>query len=286
MELIDADIGVDTNEVILKEGTKLYHGSGEPFDDPLRVGGYDEVLWTARDQRIAKSYIPTSGSAILVTPKCLMRPIRSTPHQKLQNDIGIPFDYTKVEWESYGDRARSYTVPQWMYSIPLDQLPTTGSQAYRVSEEVIAQRIINYLEGVLGYEPYQKAYHVTDVVYKLKVDDSYTVMPNDWHMPGRLFTLTANVPIRIYDMRVGSEPDQTDLQYHQIDRMHRLRDAGYDGVIIWDFAQVSTGSETNNYPHSSIGIFEGSVHKFDITYEEAEHPRDWADYMVNPSIDR
>lgn len=53
-----------SKEDILKNG--LFHGTAEEIDGDLRGGGYDKVLWHANNPAAAQSYIPESGSRVVV----------------------------------------------------------------------------------------------------------------------------------------------------------------------------------------------------------------------------
>lgn len=73
---------------ILKKGTVLYHGTGEPFDyEKPRPGGYDKIFWTADKKWIAKTYIPTAGASTGTSPEALLdRPDDSELHKFLGID--------------------------------------------------------------------------------------------------------------------------------------------------------------------------------------------------------
>jgi len=94
--------------VILPAGSKLFHGTIEPFSTALRPGGYDAVAWFADDPTIAQLYIPRAGASTIVSSTHIAQPSQDSTIQAIQKMVGL--HYSKVEWDS-GGRVRSYQTP-------------------------------------------------------------------------------------------------------------------------------------------------------------------------------
>lgn len=87
---------VDSDDVIIKAGTELYHGTGENFDvREISPGGYDKILWTTDSTYIARSYIPDSGSKTFTNLDDLVRELfqdkneNSETYKMLTEQLGI-----------------------------------------------------------------------------------------------------------------------------------------------------------------------------------------------------
>lgn len=68
-------------------------------------------------------------------------------------------------------------------------------------------------------------------------------------------------------VRRGDDGDLTDLEYHDHPAFARAQSAGYDGVIINDFAQTNVG----NFGHVSCGINANGLRKLDFLRIDATH---------------
>ena len=96
-------------ELIIKKGHKLFHASGEKFTLPLKVGGYDKILWTTEQSGISQTYIPVSKSTIYINTNFLTEPIYNESERNIQKQLGINYDYSNVKW--YDQYTSSYKVP-------------------------------------------------------------------------------------------------------------------------------------------------------------------------------
>lgn len=89
-------------------GTKLYHGTVEQFEkEKLLPGGYDDVLWTAENPNVARSYIPAAGSRVMLKSSSIVKPSQDDTIQNIQKKFGIEYDYEQVEFQPNG-RPQSY----------------------------------------------------------------------------------------------------------------------------------------------------------------------------------
>lgn len=244
-------------EETLPRGTTLYHGTLEPFSkEGLRPSHYDKALWTTDSPLIARSYIPSQGASIILSAYNLRLPSQNKSIQAIQQSIGINYDrLDDVRWGP-GGRAEAFPLPSgW------DHIPT---------EEEVIQRL-----GEAGYEP------------KYPPDGYEIGLINDKPMSpgaktqGRLFTLTVQEPLKIYDTTAGGqrEGDLMEPDYHRHDWFEAARKAGYDGIKITDFAQTDYWG---NYGHDSIGLFQDALSKLSWEESEAMHPGDeeWSAPLV------
>ena len=100
-----------TNDLIIKAGTELFHGTIEGYDKRnLRVGGYDKIFWTTRYPNISQTYIPTSGVKIFTSTSHIVNPSENIDIQNFQRSIGINYDYSKVTF----NRQSRYSVDSFV----------------------------------------------------------------------------------------------------------------------------------------------------------------------------
>lgn len=88
-------------------------------------------------------------------------------------------------------------------------------------------------------------------------DGKPKILPSNYSMPGNLYIFNGASKLNLYDMSTG-EGDLMNVQYHEIDTFKKIDDAGFDGVIIDDFAQSKT---YGNVGHESVGLFERGIKK-------------------------
>lgn len=101
-------------EIIIHKGEELFHGTVEDFDiKDIRPGGYDEILWTAKEPAIAQTYIPVSGLTTNTSTKYFQKPIREEASRNMQVQMGIVYDYDSVEFDFKGDATSYKTPPIW-----------------------------------------------------------------------------------------------------------------------------------------------------------------------------
>lgn len=212
----------------------LFHGSERQFDLP-RGGGYDGVFWTASDSATAQNYIPASGSSIQTAPmdyqlKEKLRPRQNDPFTSIAASMG--FVAQDVKWDALG-QASSYRYPP-------QGMPTYGD-------------ICDHIEKVLGYEPTdgrRGAYRLKAASWSAQ-DQQSEIVRSDFKMPGHLYIVTGHESMRLHHMSRG-EGDLTDVQYNKLSSFQQMKEAGFDGVVIDDFAQSKTWG---NLGHISYGFF-------------------------------
>lgn len=259
-------------DLIIKKGTELFHSSGEPFDEKdLRGGGYDGIVWTTTDSAISQTYIPVAGSQLYVNTSSFISPSQDSSIIDIQKKIGLEFD--DITW-GRGGRAESYRITK----NPFKEIEGNDDSFYNTSP--LKNKVVNdYLMNVLGYKPTEEG-HGNNYSWKIKMDGNKFV-PANYQMKGKLFILIPNQDLTIYDMTYGGsiEGDLTDLDYHKTDFFDKLKEKGYDGVKINDFAQ---SSDQGNFGHTSIGLFNQALPKVnrevvqDVVHHDLEPlNRDW-----------
>lgn len=238
-------------DLIIKKGTELFHSSGEPFDEKdLRGGGYDGIVWTTTDSAISQTYIPVSGAKIYTQTSSFLTPSKNPAVTDIQKKIGL--EYGDITW-GRGDRAESYRI----LKNPFANIEKNDDYTYNATP--LKAKVINdYLMNVLGYKPTSEGYD-NNFQWTIKMEGDKFV-PADYKMKGKLFILIPNQDLTIYDMTYGGsiEGDLTDLDYHKTDFFDKLKEKGYDGVKINDFAQ---SSDQGNFGHTSIGLFNQALPK-------------------------
>lgn len=80
-----------------------------------------------------------------------------------------------------------------------------------------------------------------------------TILPASYSTRGRLFIIDGWQNLRFHDMTVGGDGDLMDPDHNKLDDFREAEEAGFDGVIINDFAQ--SGAHWGNLGHRSWGVF-------------------------------
>lgn len=232
----------------LPAGSLLFHGTLEDIEGDLVGGGYDGVLWFADDPRIAQLYIPRAGIEMYTSSSLLARPSEDPHVQAVQALIGLHYDLSQVRWDR--GRAQSYRVPEDWQDVGLN---------FDLNEEV--ERRLQ----ALGYEGSGGRGFQT---FKIHFADEKPLPPGGLQQ-GQLCVATTTADLRLWPKALG-EGDLTALQYHDIAGFERARKAGYDGVMIDDFAQSEA---YGNFGHLSVGLFPEGIESLEVacvdaTYEE------------------
>lgn len=203
----------------------LFHGSCEPWRtaEP-RGGGYDGVFWTTEDPLTAQTYIPDWGWKIITGMSRWdldqrVRPNRNCPLWSIAMTLGA----TAEVFEYDLDRASSW----------------------REGGNPITYRdVANRLEE-LGYANVDDEYR-----YRLKIEGS-EVLPDSRTPLGRLIIVEPPEAMTCFDMAKGVDHDLMDPQYHHIRAFKDAFAAGFEAVVINDFAQ---SPKMGNIGHLAIGL--------------------------------
>jgi len=215
----------------------LFHGTCETFELPPRPGTYDGVLWTAKDARIAQSYIPSAGLKLIgYQPSAYelqekIKPAEQSFWHLVAKNMGSPA--ADVEVDEFG-RLISWVLPQ-------------GWPSYSEAQAWLENKGYTFdTNGIVS-------------VLARNNDEVTEIMPADWKLPGRLL-ITSACDLRFYDHAAGREGDLMDLDYHNLELFREVEKQGYDGIIIHDFLQDDTHG---NVGHLSYGIFEQAAKHLD-----------------------
>ncbi len=95
------------DDFILPKGSILYHGTVENIRGELGTGGYDNILWAAKDKIISKMYIPNSSNTIYTSTRLMAKPDMGgdNAHNNFLKDIGLIYydvKFTNNRPTSYG----------------------------------------------------------------------------------------------------------------------------------------------------------------------------------------
>ena len=265
-KLFESDL---KDNFVLDPGTEMFHSTSEPFDEKnLRGGGYDGVVWTTDTSGISQTYIPQSGGTLYVSADHIAAPSKEKTIQAMQRAIGIEYDYDNIEWDGY--RASS-----WMDAPVFAHL---GNGFEDFTRKYVREKMLSEL----GYEP-DDTFSGREDAFAVKVSGSEP-KHNSYRLKGRLFVITNEKPLKIYDMTYGGmiDGDLTDPDYKKVSFFQKLADGGYDGVKINDWTQTE---EFGNFGHTSIGLFPDGLKKCtwavlpDVTYpdefEKMADAREW-----------
>jgi hypothetical protein len=251
-------------DLIIKKGTELYHATGEPFDaKTLRTGLYDDILWTTTEPAISQTYIPVAGSEVYCNTESFLRPTKDEVFTKFQKEV-LGLEYDQIEWGA-GGRATSYRIVknpfkefdnkehEYMYGSKKD------SEVYYRAQKDKNAVVNNILINQYGYTPKHKSDFDNNYEWKIKLKGN-EIMKADYRAKGRLFILVPNSDLKIYDNTKGGriEGDLTNVEYHSHDLFSKVKESGYDGIKINDFAQ---SNDLGNFGHTSIGLFQDTIKK-------------------------
>lgn len=244
-------------DLVIPRGARLYHGTLEDFPEKeLTVGGYDSVLWTTESAPIAQSYIPCGGLGVIVSADYLDRPSQDKHVQAIQAMIGLDFGYGTSRAPSFDAGGRPTS---WVHPAPWLERNDYWGNRKRISERIQAA----------GWEP------VRSDTFEFTFSDDRLMKPGECP-EGRLFVITVEQDLRVFDMTDGGERegDLMDVDYHKLDVFREAERRGYDGVKINDFAQSKLWG---NFGHTSIGVFRNSIRKLSWVAIPARN-FDWPDY--------
>lgn len=248
---------------MLKKGTELYHATGEEFKEGsnLRGGGYDNIVWTTQEPVISQTYIPISGSRIHgVKTSQFNKPSKDAYITNMQKEMGIEFSDVSWAWRN-GFDSPSYKRRGNQFKDIYDKYENKEISWSDV-EKTILGKINEYIEKNYHYKPNRPDSYGNDHSWTFKLDGD-KIMPDDYKMKGRLYVLTLEQDLKIFDNTYGGaiEGDLTNLEYHQLDNFIKMAEAGYDGVKINDYAQ---SVDQGNFGHRSIGLFPAGMKKVSV----------------------
>lgn len=236
-------LAVATDPKLLSKSGLLFHGTAEPFDEPLDAVGGDRVLWFARSPLIAQTYVPAAGLAAYVSrPYDHRMDERVWPNPGFWTDLAIEdmgYSLPDVEYDAQG-RANSWsaTMPWPTYRECMKKLEDLG-YTFENDPEAVKQTI---------------------------TDGKMNVMPKAWRKTGRVF-VTIDDGLKFADYSTG-ESDLTEKAHLRFDLFEKAEKAGACGVVIDDFAQ---SDDQGNVPHRSFGLFSKATRGREYLVYDAVH---------------
>jgi len=287
----------------IPKGTKLFHGTGEPFDvRDIRPGGYDQIFWTTDNETLSKYYIPVVGGYFIgEDPEGITRNIlkQKDPwytvakkqlgisdniiramYEKVKkiNDVNLHwykeekrlqkiYNELEKEWDKDPHNEEKYKELKGV----LDAW-TKAEDNFRASPYVDMHKKLEKLVEVkmkkFGYETSGDYGKYKRVIFN--PDDSNELFPADYQTEGKLITIIPKRDLKLYDYAQGRDPDLTDVDYHKHHIFDMAKEKGYDGIVITDFAQ---SEKHGNLGHISYGLFKDTLKDVDIKSKQKQvHP--------------
>lgn len=251
-------LAANLSDLILPNGTVLYHGTCEEYDyQQARGGGYDNVFWTAESKAIAKTYIPISGGSLSTDTRSILRPSKNPSTINIQKALGVSYDSTSFTYRKDNpNELQSWRPPDVFLQ----------EQKYHNGEEERCEYVNKKMEEVFGYKAQGSG---CGAYWRIKMHFSVP-QKADYVMEGKLLSLTLRRDFRIWDKTGGGaiEGDLMDVDYHQVGLFRTIESKGYDGIKINDFCQ---SEDYGNVGHTSIGLFKHALPDVSIATEPAHH---------------
>jgi len=216
----------------------MFHGTCETIEGPLRGGGYDNILWTAECSVVAQNYIPVSGSIIHV---------REITTYELKDGV-FPHDF---ELKLCGMMGYKATIYSEKYGRPSSWAWYKDGESIHLTKKVLK----DFIENELQYKP-------VNGMYKIRMNLG-EIKRADYKIDGQLFIMSVKPceNLKLYDYRRSSGGDLQDPEYNHLKNFKKIREMGYDGVIINDFVQ---SENWGNVGHTSTGLFPSGIEKVDM----------------------
>lgn len=224
----------DSPEEAIKSRQFLFHGTVESFTGPLKPGGYDGMIWTTNLPSVAQVYIPENGLSTLLHYDDFRGDDRVGPHPHnawwtvVAKAMGADIEGAEPEFDASG------ALRSWRNC--------EGHPTYREAKEFLEAQGYSFEAGSCWLKTEYS-------------DDEETLLPADFKRQGRLFILPREPSLNFHDLR-DDEGDLMTPDHQRLDDFQAVKEAGYDGLIISDFAQ---SPRWGNVGHTSWGLFEHVV---------------------------
>lgn len=260
---------VTNTDIKISKGDIFYHGTSEPIQGNLRIGGYDSILWTSKNELIARSYIPIGGRF------------------NISNDLPVRLRFAN----KYDIDNNNYTLAFFGLEIPEEsfKLDDIGKVSYYIlpkSHPFYGKSILDklklfddILQNKFGLTPEKVGdlrlydgdkYHTYPEYQYRIITHNNKIQHGGQYIKGKLYKLVAKEDLLIHDYRKSTESDLTNLEYHDLDGFNKINSLKkYDGILINDFAQSDS---FGNIAHISFGFFKDSINKFSYSFIESSHP--------------
>lgn len=301
---------LDDNNLIVKAGTELFHGTIEEFDkNNVRPGGYDGIFWTADSSLIAQTYISTSGK-LWTSSEGIVRPSPDADTQSLQRQLGINYDYSQAEFN--GQRTSSYQecpefkeIEDHYYNV-LDKYMAADKalkefvyKFKKLPDDQQTDEMLNHMQNLeVEAERLKKMYYdfkpekikneyVNKQLEKLGYAhtgiesynsnanwklkiDDNEIKPADYMAPGRLFIVVPKRDLKIYDTTWGGKRDG-DLTDLDYHKHDWFEKAKAAGYDGIRITDFAQSEDEGNLGHLSIGLFRPTLKDVTITEIPATH---------------
>lgn len=265
-------IDFSSRETIIKKGEILYHGTGESFDiRKTHTSGYDDVFWTTDDLMIARTYIPSKGSYLNTSVDSI---IKDEQNEGIRKSLGLTPKIREMAWKKQEEGYKKLIYWENKHKEFQSQYKKFGSKKefdedffnqwidaennykkaqkeLKWSEDYLRMFVI-YKMKTFGYEPTSLNSYFTHI----STDDSGNLLPRKTKHIGSVLKVICNRDFKFYNYAYGKEGDLMDVDYHKVDLFRKIESAGYDGIIINDYAQ---SDYHGNYGHLGIGFFKSSI---------------------------
>lgn len=261
-------INLDSIEVIIPKGTKLYHGTIESYDTRnVKTGGYDDVFWTSDDMNIARMYIPETHGYKSFSIDAFFR---GNDIEGIKKSIGLTQAIVKKAWEKeeegykllkfwddkhkwFSQKFKEYQsqnkdIPEEFFTkwMEAENNKTKYQTEWKTSDSYIKKFILQKMKN-FGYDGGNYGYFK-----KVKTDKDGNLLSANYKDVGKVLEITCARDFKLYNIGYGKEGDLMDLEYKQVGLFRKAEEKGYDGVVINDFAQ---SEKYGNYGHKSFGFF-------------------------------
>lgn len=281
-------INLNSIEVIIPKGTKLYHGTLESFDTRnIKTAGYDEVFWTSDDINIARMYIPETHGYKNFTIDSFFR---GNDIEGIKKSIGLTQAIINKAWEKqeegykllrfwddkhqwFSQKFKEYQKQDVYNDIPeefftkwmeAENNKTKYQKEWKTSDYYLKKFILQKMKN-FGYDGGNYGYFK-----KVKTDKDGNLLPADYKDVGKVLEITCTRDFKFYNIGHGKEGDLMDLEYKQIGLFRKAEEKGYDGIVINDFAQ---SEKYGNYGHKSFGFFNRALKDLSIKQiRDQTHP--------------
>ena len=300
-----------STDLIIKKGHTLFHSSGEKFSLPLRVGGYDNVLWTAEDSGISQTYIPVS-SKIYSSTSSWVRPLYNETDRNIQKQLGINYDYSDIKWNGrnasswktpdiFKDIQEKRTIQQKEYHefrkqvdelqkkfnekphiIPIREELYKMKQKLKEIEDVYYGNSLEKQENVIinkilmdefGYEPENKNEYNKDYEWKFK----YRFIDNNSVLLPADYrckgTLYIIKPKRDLKIFDYASNREGDLNNPDYHKINLFRTVEENGYDGIQILDFAQVESEGNFGHKSIGLFKDTIKDLNVEIvKDVEHP--------------
>jgi len=297
---------------IIPKDEMLYHGTGASFDvRKIGTSGYDKILWTTDNIKIARYYIPIAGTkhsslnlSDLVKSVSMIREKQKIP--KWFYGIGLTDtliqNLLKKGWENqqktFGLKDKKLKLSKEIvnlydsidYDMPDEDAEKIMGQAKNLEDELdiledyikknpvrnekflLLKKIQQILEKQYDYHFIERNEEIIMKEHNFFLSSGETeVLSANYRAIGKVIILQPKRNLKMYTYAKG-EGDLNNPQYHNLSFFRNIEEKGYDGIVIDDFAQ---SEYWGNIDHIAYGLFKNTIKDCKISsLKNQKHPED------------